>query len=208
MNDAKLFDDSLSICAEAQRYKHGDITQDQLYSFTKKLLGKSKDTRIAELEAQLKAERDKATYFAEHLNRRIDEVESEREKVERLRDIIADLIAGGESAEQTDPRLGYIELQTDRETLARARGALAATVQTPCHHCAEADAQGRPSNGACAHCREEREWSIAEDIETIRLALESARGWVPERTEDDCWSMVGEALATLDRIAGVLSGSV
>lgn len=62
--------------------------------------------RIAELEAELSAE---------------------REKVDRLRDVIADLIAGGESAEQADSRLGYIELQTDRETLARAREALAAT---------------------------------------------------------------------------------
>ena len=66
----------------------------------------AKYARIAELEAELTAE---------------------REKVERLRDVVSDLIAGGESAEQADPRLGYIELQTDRETLARAREALAAT---------------------------------------------------------------------------------
>ena len=101
---------------------------------------KAKDTRIAELEAELAAEKsshqhtamcfdqawDKIIWLREALKRQFCRANAEREKVERLSDIIADLIAGGESAEQADPRLGYIELQTDRETLARAREALAA----------------------------------------------------------------------------------
>ena len=44
----------------------------------------------------------------------------------------------------------------------------------------------------------------AEDVETVRRALESARGWVPEQTDDNLHQMIGEALAALDRIAGVL----
>ena len=97
--------------------------------------------RISELEAELAAEKsshqhtamcfdqawDKIIWLREALKRQFCRANAEREKVERLSDIIADLIAGGESAEQADPRLGYIELQTDRETLARAREALAAT---------------------------------------------------------------------------------
>lgn len=101
---------------------------------------KAKDARIAELEAvELAAEKsshqhtamcfdqawDKIIWLREALKRQFCRANAEREK-ERLSDIIADLIAGGESAEQADPRLGYIELQTDRETLARAREALSA----------------------------------------------------------------------------------
>ena len=44
----------------------------------------------------------------------------------------------------------------------------------------------------------------AEDVEMVRRALESARGWVPEQTDDNLHQMIGEALAALDRIAGVL----
>lgn len=104
----------------------------------------AKDSRIADLEAELAAEKsshqhtamcfdqawDKIIWLREALKRQFCRANAEREKVERLSDIIADLIAGGESAEQADPRLGYIELQTDRETLARAREALAATEPT------------------------------------------------------------------------------
>ena len=102
---------------------------------------KNERARIAELEAELAAEKaehlhtamcfdkawEKIEWLRSALKRQFWRAKGEREKVERLSDIIADLIAGGESAEQADPRLGYIELQTDRETLARAREALAAT---------------------------------------------------------------------------------
>ena len=55
--------------------------------------------------------------------------------------------------------------------------------------------------------REEREWAMADDFATIARALESARGWVPERTEDNLLSLIGEALSALDRLAGKLSGT-
>ena len=42
------------------------------------------------------------------------------------------------------------------------------------------------------------------DVETVRKALDSVRGWIPEQTEDDCMGKVDCALAALDRIAGVL----
>lgn len=100
-----------------------------------------KDARISELEAELAAEKsshlhtamcfdkawEKIEWLRSALKRQFWRAQGEQAKVERLRDVIADLIAGGESAEQADPRLGYIELQTDRETLARARETLAAT---------------------------------------------------------------------------------
>ena len=97
--------------------------------------------RISELETALANEKsehlhtamcfdkawEKIEWLRSALKRQFWRAQGEQAKVERLRDVIADLIAGGESAEQADPRLGYIELQTDRETLARARETLAAT---------------------------------------------------------------------------------
>ena len=40
------------------------------------------------------------------------------------------------------------------------------------------------------------------DVETVREALDSLRGWIPEQTEDDCMGKVDRALAALDRTAG------
>ena len=88
---------------------------------------KAKDARIAELEAHQEYQLREEGALRDTIARLKVDLTEERAKVERLRDVIADLIAGGESAEQADPRLGYIELQTDRETLTRAREALAAT---------------------------------------------------------------------------------
>ena len=97
---------ALALSAWRVKFQRGFIDQDDTFVEVIRKALQAKDTRIAALEAELT---------------------EERAKVERLRDVVADLIAGGESAEQADPRLGYIELQTDRETLARAREALAAT---------------------------------------------------------------------------------
>ena len=88
------------------------------------------------------------------------------------------------------------------------------TVQPPspyrsvCIKCAESDEHGRPASCVCAQCREEREWAMADDFAAIARALDSARGWVPERTEDNLLSLIGEALSALDRLAGKLRGLV
>ena len=97
----------------------------QLIDTTKDI--EAKDARIAELEAHQEYQLREEGALRDTIDRLKADLTEERAKVERLRDVIADLIAGGESAEQADPRLGYIELQTDRETLTRAREALAAT---------------------------------------------------------------------------------
>ena len=49
---------------------------------------------------------------------------------------------------------------------------------------------------------------MADDFATIARALDSARGWVPERTEDNLLSLIGEALSAIDRLAGKLRGLV
>ena len=48
----------------------------------------------------------------------------QEQEVQDLRDIIADLIACSGDALKADVRFGYVELQTDRETVIRARAVL------------------------------------------------------------------------------------
>ena len=109
--------------------KHTPDFQEQIMQIhsANALVVRAKDARIAELEAHQEYQLREEGALRDTIARLKVDLAEKRAKVERLRDVIADLIAGGESAEQADPRLGYIELQTDRETLTRAREALAAT---------------------------------------------------------------------------------
>ena len=93
------------------------------------------------------------------------------------------------------------------ETRARNPGPDINADDSACIRCAGSDEQGRPASCVCAQCREEREWARADDLATITRALESARGWVPEKTEDNLLSLIDDAIESLDRLAGKLSGT-